>query len=108
MKEQRALILARNKRMENYLKLGEVGKTVNFELKKENKMKDVFRNNFKLLDQYTIDTISSFKEKAEHLLHDLEVAEAVEPEVSVVDRRCMALAKTNLEQAIMWAVKAIT
>lgn len=70
-------------------------------------MSDPFRQDYKVLTGYQRDTIFIFKAKAENLLHELEVAEANQVELTV-DKRCMALAKTNLEQAIMWAVKAVT
>lgn len=67
-------------------------------------MTDVFRRQpWKPLDEVTKNKIDEIKEKAEILLQAMESfplgAEAL--------RHC-ALAKTNLEQSVMWAVKAIT
>lgn len=71
-------------------------------------MSDVFRQEYKELNGYVKDTIYLFKARAENLLHEFNIAEDAEADLCEVDKRCMALAKTNLEQAVMWAVKAIT
>jgi hypothetical protein len=68
-------------------------------------MTDVFRQEYKQLDQLTKDTIIILKRKAEDLYREIEYIE-IDAGLTV-DKRCMALAKTNLEQAVMWAVKAI-
>jgi len=66
-------------------------------------MTDVFRKEYKPLNDYQKHAMERIKDKAEDLLASFEDTPAVEP-----DKRMMALAKTNLEQAIMWAIKAIT
>lgn len=66
-------------------------------------MTDVFRKEYKEISGETKDTIFVFKSIDENLMNEFD-AESTKPH----DKRCMALAKTNLEQAIMWAVKAIT
>lgn len=66
-------------------------------------MTDVFRQEYKPLSDDQKAYVDSFKEQAQHLWNRFESAEFLKP-----DPRKMALAKTNLEQAIMWAVKSIT
>jgi hypothetical protein len=51
------------------------------------------------------DTILILETKAEDLFKEIESIE-IDTALSV-DKRCMAIAKTNLEQAIMWAIKGI-
>jgi len=67
-------------------------------------MSDVFRIDYKVLDGLIKDDIYIFKSKAEQLLHEFDAALTRKE----TDCRCMALAKTKLEEAVMWAVKAIT
>lgn len=67
-------------------------------------MIDVFRKEYKELSGETKDDIFVFKCKAEELMHEFDSVLIRES----TDKRCMDLAKTNLEQAIMWAVKSIT
>lgn len=67
-------------------------------------MTDTFRKVYKELSPEAKDDIFVFKTLAENLLREFQEVELREE----TDKRCMALAKTNLEQAIMWAVKAIT
>jgi len=70
-------------------------------------MSDVFRKEDNILLPSVRDEIYIIKSKAENLLKELISIE--EDTINfTVDKRCMALAKTNLEQAVMWAVKAIT
>ena len=59
--------------------------------------KDTFRKQYKKLDQISIDLIAELKEQAEILEQSLDK----------VSSREMSLAKTNLEQCIMWATKAV-
>ena len=66
--------------------------------------KDTFRKDYKTLDGLIKDTIFIFKQIAENLEKEFDVV-AIDP---LTDKRCLALARTNLEQAIMWAVKSIT
>ena len=67
-------------------------------------MSDVFRKEYKPLSDLAKDDIFVFKSKAETLLHEFDAA-CLRDET---DKRMMALAKTNLEQSVMWAIKAIT
>jgi hypothetical protein len=67
-------------------------------------MSDPFRKEYKQISGEIKDTIFVFKLIAENLEKEFEVAEINLP----IDKRCIALARTNLEQAIMWAVKSIT
>ncbi len=67
-------------------------------------MPDIFRKEYTNLDPQSKDDIFVFKFKAEQLLAEFDIALCRDS----TDKRCMALAKTNLEQAIMWAVKSIT
>ena len=65
---------------------------------------DIFRKEYTPLDAEVKDTIFIFKSIAENLEREFDLV-ATDPET---DKRCLALARTNLEQAIMWAVKSIT
>jgi hypothetical protein len=67
-------------------------------------MTDTFRKVYKENLPQVKDDIFVFKSKAEALLYEFDAVNLREE----TDKRCMSLAKTNLEQAIMWAVKAIT
>ena len=66
-------------------------------------MIDTFRKEYRQLSDDEKAYISKFKEQAEILYTQFEDAIFLDP-----DPRMMALAKTNLEQSIMWAIKAIT
>lgn len=63
-------------------------------------MTDIFRKEYKPLDESQKSRIEQIKNEAEKLLESFDWA--------IGDKRMIALAKTNLEQAIMWAIKAIT
>lgn len=65
-------------------------------------MSDVFRKEYKPLNEAQKLKILCIKEVAEELFNNYE--DIVGPK----DERMMALAKTNLEQSVMWAIKAIT
>lgn len=65
---------------------------------------DIFRKEYKPISDETKSFIKNIKEKAEELLYSFEDAGMN----SSIDTRAMALAKTNLEQSVMWAIKAIT
>lgn len=67
-------------------------------------MSDTFRKEYKPLSPEAKDDMFAFKERAESLLAEFDAASKRDE----TDKRMMALAKTNLEQAVMWAVKAIT
>lgn len=64
-------------------------------------MSDVFVRNYSPLNDDQKRDMDYVKHKAEELLNAIQVA-------SYADPRMSALAKTNLEQAVMWAVKGIT
>jgi len=66
---------------------------------------DVFRKEYKQTSEEQKSWINSFKEIAQNLHNDFDTCLDAIPES---DKRMIALAKTNLEQAIMWAIKAIT
>lgn len=59
--------------------------------------KDTFRKQYKKLNQVSVDLIAEAKEQAEVLEQILDK----------INNREMSLAKTNLEQCLMWATKAI-
>lgn len=65
-------------------------------------MSDVFRKEYKPLDEIRKQRILQLKNKAQELYDEIE------SEIENSDQRMRALAKTNLEQAVMWAIKAIT
>ena len=66
-------------------------------------MEDTFRKNYGILTQEQKDQVLAVKNKAEELFFLIGKAE---------DRseksRCLALAKTKLEESIMWAIKGLT
>lgn len=68
-------------------------------------MPDVFRKKFRELSEEEEAASLLVKEEADKLHALLEM---VEVKLPASDKRCMAIAKTNLEQAIMWAIKSIT
>jgi len=84
MKDGRKSIEARNKALVNYMKLGAFTGTVNHTIP---------------LNESVVKSVIALKEKAEELYVLMDSYQAT---------REMALAKTNLEQAVMWAVKSIT
>jgi hypothetical protein len=63
-------------------------------------MTDVFRKEYKELDESQKSRINQIKNEAQKLHESFDWA--------IADKRMMALAKTNLEQAVMWAIKSIT
>lgn len=68
-------------------------------------MTDTFRKEYKALSDIQKASVLFIKEIAESLENQLD---EISNSGIAIDNRCMALAKTNLEQAIMWAIKAIT
>lgn len=62
-------------------------------------MSNVFRKTYRQLSLEEQRRIEAIKNCAEMLHEKLEQAG---------DSRCMALAKTKLEEAVMWAVKGLT
>ena len=67
-------------------------------------MNDTFRKQYKVLSHTDITHMDLIKNKAEELLDAINSR----PNDASIDSRMIALAKTNLEQAVMWAIKAIT
>lgn len=67
---------------------------------------DTFRKEYKPLSEEQKEHMEAIKLSAEELLRQFNLA------VSADERsersRCMAIARTNLEQAVMWAVKGLT
>lgn len=63
-------------------------------------MSDVFVKEYTPLDYEQKIRVNQIKTDAEKLYESFDWARA--------DKRMMAIAKTNLEQAVMWAVKAVT
>lgn len=62
---------------------------------------DTFRKECRPINDETKNRINQIKNDAEKLYDSIDWAINAEP-------RMIALAKTNLEQAVMWAIKAIT
>lgn len=65
--------------------------------------KDPFHSAYRSLSEQEIETIRLVKDYAGQLYVQLENALLLG-----ADPRCIATAKTNLEQSVMWAVKGIT
>lgn len=63
-------------------------------------MKNVFRTEYRALAPGEKETIADLKGKADVLWNAIDESHG--------DPRMNALAKTNLEQAVMWATKALT
>lgn len=68
-------------------------------------MTDTFRKVYKKLTDDQAQSIADIKIKAEELESLINYVSSC---IETSDKRCLALAKTNLEQSIMWAIKAIT
>lgn len=62
-------------------------------------MTDTFRKEYKPLDESQKMRISQIKNDAEKLLDSIDWA--------IGDKRMLELAKTKLEECVMWAIKAI-
>lgn len=65
-------------------------------------MSNIFRSEYRELEPGEKDFLKSFKEKAQSLYDMIDGTEGPE------NIREMKLAKTKLEEAVMWAVKGIT
>ena len=68
---------------------------------------DTFRKEYTSLTDEQKALVDEIKTKAEELEAVLNKATPL-PGVNAIVGRCMATAKTNLEQAVMWAVKGAT
>lgn len=71
-----------------------------------NELPDVFRINDLVPNESTSEHIHAIKSKAMELYRMFN--KSPDSESTLPDCREIALAKTNLEQAVMWAVKGIT
>lgn len=69
-------------------------------------MTDTFHRNFTELSQEQKSQMAVIKENADHLLNLMN--QFVDPNERSERSRCMAIARTNLETTIMWAIKAVT
>lgn len=66
---------------------------------------NIFRTEYRPLSEDEKASVSEIKEAAAKLYDLMEDAIKASPSPAA---RCIAVAKTNLEQAVMWAVKGIT
>ena len=66
-------------------------------------MTDVFRSQYRELTDLEKATLFEMKSRADLLWNMFDLASK-----TGADGRMIALAKTNLEQSVMWAVKAVT
>lgn len=67
---------------------------------------DTFRKNYTTLTDEQKAQMDVIKDRAVLLLDEMN--NAVPQEERSERSRCMAIARTNLEQAVMWAVKGVT
>lgn len=67
---------------------------------------DTFRKEYAELNDTQKEQMRAIKEAAQEFLTLWNQAVPVEERSE--RSRCMAIARTNLEQAVMWAVKAVT
>ena len=70
------------------------------------KLADTFRREYTPLDDEQKEQMTQIKEEADALLGLFN--NAVPMDERSERSRCMAVARTNLEQAVMWAVKGVT
>lgn len=72
----------------------------------KDEMSDTFRKVYKPLTDIQKSQMEVIKERAEDLLRAID---DVAPAEERSERsRCLAVARTNLEQSIMWAIKGVT
>ncbi len=69
-------------------------------------MVDTFRKEYTPLSDEQKAQMAGIKEQAQVLLELMNAAVPVEERSE--RSRCMAVGRTNLEQAVMWAVKGVT
>lgn len=67
---------------------------------------DTFRKEYKPLTDEQKAQMNNIKDRAVLVLDEMNAA--VPADERSERSRCMAIARTNLEQAIMWAVKGVT
>lgn len=77
-------------------------------LKGGENMSDTFRKVYAPLTEAQKANVVNLKAKAEELEQVINETEAASQIINGDTKRGFALARTNLEQAIMWAVKATT
>ena len=69
---------------------------------------NVFRPQYRKLTSWEIERLDEIKNKAQEL-HDLLISETLPDEVNAkVNLRYLAIARTELENSVMWAVKGFT
>lgn len=69
---------------------------------------DVFRRNQRELAPHIIQRVGDIKSKAQELYDLLDQPVNADGEPNDTDPRCIATAKTNLEQSVLWAIKGLT
>lgn len=70
-------------------------------------MTDVFRKNSGTLTECQKNRVRQIKEKAEELLKIFQ-DHYLEGDEFEIDLKCLVMARTELEAAVMWAVKGFT
>ena len=76
------------------------------QVEEEGEIMDTFRKEYTPLDEVQKVEVKAIKEAAEALGEHFD--SAIPRDQRSEKSRCMAIARTNLEQAVMWAVKAVT
>lgn len=71
-------------------------------------MSDIFRKDYRMLTDLEKSFMSTIKTKANELYAAFEEAGKPGSREQGMGAREMALAKTKLEEAVMWAIKSIT
>lgn len=66
---------------------------------------DTFRKEYTPLNDRQKQEMAEIKDKAQELF---DLIDKVDTDTASGKTRCLALAKTNLEQAVMWAIKGVT
>jgi len=69
-------------------------------------MPDTFRKEYKPLTEGQKTEMAAIKEAAERVEELFN--QVINPDERSEKSRCIAIAKTNLEQSIMWAIKGVT
>lgn len=65
-------------------------------------MSDVMRKNYRPLSGDEVNAMMAIKGHGERFL------EALNANADLFDTRCYAIARTKIEEAVMWAVKGVT
>ncbi|HEX8784251.1 MAG TPA: hypothetical protein VF764_12815 [Steroidobacteraceae bacterium] len=69
-------------------------------------MSDPFRDTYRALSEAEVAHVAAIKKKADEMLRLLD--DAPVRSANLPDPRAQAIAKTKLEECVMWAVKAVT